>query len=99
MKHHIDEWKSTPEKKKRHGLVILVLFVVGLLSWYLHRSTGIEPYRGIAIYATAFVALHIPLYIFKHILKIGSAAPLRWFESPITYLIPLLLIVFWFMFT
>ncbi len=94
----IESWKSTPKKRKKHTIVMLLLLVAGLALWYMHSSTSNSDYRVGALYFSFMFLLQVPGYFLQHVVKATESKPLLWFQSPITYFIPLLLIVFWFMF-
>jgi hypothetical protein len=98
MTYSTENWKSTAASKKRHGLIIAVLFLVSIALWYLYHSTSVDAYRSLALYPSIMFVFQLPIYFLKHIIKVAESDTLKWFESPIFYCIPLLAIVFWFMF-
>jgi hypothetical protein len=91
-------WKSTAKNRKKHGVMVAVLFFASIALWYFYYSTGVVAYRSLAFYPSLMFVLQLPIFFLKHVIRVADSDALKWFESPIAYGIPFLMIVFWFMF-
>jgi hypothetical protein len=92
---NLEDWKSTKHSKKRHLIVLLFLGFISAILWGLYLVGGDKQYFKICLYPTILFFFQLPIFYLQHILKAAESKPLTWVSSPITYLLPVVIIAIW----
>lgn len=91
--------KSVAERRGKHQLAIVLsgaAFVV--LSWWSKLSPDHAAFKLSVLFGVAFVC-YLVLYFFIHVVRLYGTGAINWASAPVTYLVPIFVVILWSMFS
>lgn len=94
----LENYKSDANSRRKGAITLLVLFLFTGGLWIAHFVSGEGDLHVAALYPTLVLLFTAPQYFMFHVVRGADSDPLTWYSSPLIWVIPGLLVCFYYMF-
>ena len=94
----LDDYKTDPKRRRKAFISLGILFGLTVMLWLFGGFEMNSPFYKLSLYTALLSAFAVPKVFVFHVVRGGDSDPLQWYASPFVFIIPGLLLCFYYMF-